>query len=375
MKIINYIFIQRLICMILCILSLLLHSKELIDLEKKSQGFILETKQIIVPGFPGAFNGSIIRWRGSLLLCFRVRNEHMISTFEMGFVWLDDNFNPVGTARIIDVHDENLSTFSQNQDPRLIIIDQKLYIIYSKFIKIGEMITRRMVIAQLNYKNKNFYLKDPICLDPFKGSSKRWEKNWVPFIYKGKLLLAYSLFPHTIFEPSLNNGSCKTQNVTYSSINWQFGELRGGTPALLDNDQYIAFFHSSKNISTVHSQGKNMTHYFMGAYTFSSQPPFNITRISPEPIVGKNFYNGPTYNTWKPLRVVFPMSCLSDKNYLWVTYGRQDFEIWVAKLDKKGLYKSLIPCYPLTNKELEVSTDTYKLEVEIDTAYFLEESS
>ena len=96
-----------------------------------------------------------------------------------------------------------------------------------------------------------------------------------------------------------------------------------------------------------------MTHYFMGAYTFSAKPPFQITRISTEPIIGKNFYNGPAYTTWKPLRVVFPTGCLMDEDFIWVTYGRQDFEIWVAKFDKQALLESLVSC-PLTQSMLNL---------------------
>jgi predicted GH43/DUF377 family glycosyl hydrolase len=81
----------------------------------------------------------------------------------------------------------------------------------------------------------------------------------------------------------------------------------------------------------------------MGAYTFSPEPPFEVTRISPSPIVGKNFYHGVTHRTWKPLRVVFPGGFVSDEKHVWIVYGRQDHEVWAAKLDKQKLLQSLIP--------------------------------
>ena len=93
----------------------------------------------------------------------------------------------------------------------------------------------------------------------------------------------------------------------------------------------------------------------MGAYTFTARPPFAITHISAHPIVAKTFYHVPEYPTWKPLRVVFPMGCIADENYFWVTYGRQDFEIWVAKIDKKGLYASLHACQRIDKQEFEHS--------------------
>lgn len=353
----------------LLIIQTYIHAKELIDLEKLAQSFVLETKQITIPGFAGAFNPSITRWRDSLLLCFRVRNDKMISTFEIGFVWLDKNFNQISAPRILDVRSQKYSTFNQNQDPRLITIKDQLYIVYSNFIKIDQIVARRMFVAQVHYKDDNFFINDPACLHSFEGSSSRWEKNWVPFTYYDNLLLAYSILPHRILRPSIESGRCETVNTTASLIHWDWGELRGGTPALLDGDEYLAFFHSSKNIATTHSQGVDMPHYVMGAYTFSASPPFEVTRISPEPIVGKDFYSAPPYNTWKPLRVVFPGGYVMDDQYVWVVYGRQDFELWIAKLDKKALYKSLIPCpQQLISKRCEIEPDNVFDDIENEEA-------
>lgn len=89
-----------------------------------------------------------------------------------------------------------------------------------------------------------------------------------------------------------------------------------------------------------------MPHYFMGAYLFSEKPPFQMTSISPEPIIGPNFYSGKKHQTWKPLRVVFPGGFVYDDTYIWVVYGRQDHEAWVVKLDREGLINSLIPVRP-----------------------------
>ena len=120
---------------------------------------------------------------------------------------------------------------------------------------------------------------------------------------------------------------------------------RGGTPGLIiDGSQYLAFFHSSKVMPTVHSNGDNILHYFIGAYTFAQHPPFEITQISPEPIVGRKFYNGTIYTPyWKPVRAIFPCGYIFDGSYIWIAYGRQDHEIWLAKLDKEGLLNSLVP--------------------------------
>lgn len=348
--------------MYLGIVPLLLQAKSPIDLEQKAQDFVLETKQIIIPGFPGAFNPSIIRWKNSLLMSFRIRDEKMISTFEMGFVWLDEHFNPISTPCVLDIRD-NPSIFYRNQDPRLITINKDVYIVYSNFIKIDQTIVRRMFIAPLQYEDDTFFITNPLCLHSFDGDSNKLEKNWTPFNYNEDLLLAYSLLPHRILK-YFDSGTCSTISSTHSSIDWNWGQLRGGTPAFLIDNQYVGFFHSSKKFPSVQSNGRSMIHYVMGAYTFSDNPPFNITSISPEPILGKKFYSGPTYNTWKPMRVVFPGGYIFDEQYIWVAYGRQDHEIWVAKLDKNGLLKSLVPCS--IKPEIDDITNDYSKDIEID---------
>lgn len=66
--------------------------------------------------------------------------------------------------------------------------------------------------------------------------------------------------------------------------------------------------------------------------------------ISSQPIVGKQFYNGAEYEPyarWRAKCVVFPCGILLDGEYVVVLYGRNDHEMWVAKIDKKKLYESM----------------------------------
>ena len=163
----------------ICLLTAISHTTQSqpLNLESYKDDFIVKTKQIIIPGFPGAFNGSIIRWQQKNLLCFRVRNEKMVSTFEIGFVWLNKHFDPISTPSILEFRDENPACQIQKQDPRLIVLGDKLYILYSNFIRIQNIVTRRMFIAQVHQEDKKFYVVNPVCLHPFEGHGPRWEKN------------------------------------------------------------------------------------------------------------------------------------------------------------------------------------------------------
>ena len=91
----------------------------LLDLDEYIQDFVRETKQIHIPGFPGAFNAAVVRWREKILMCFRVRDGNGKSTFQIGCVWLDDDFNPISEPVLLEILGDR-STFDQRQDPRLI---------------------------------------------------------------------------------------------------------------------------------------------------------------------------------------------------------------------------------------------------------------
>jgi predicted GH43/DUF377 family glycosyl hydrolase len=321
----------------------------LINLEESSASFVLETKKIEIPRYPHAFNASIVKWKDAFLMSFRIIPEDSKKKSFIGLIWLNENFDPVGEPYIINLNSTSLVSYNA-EDARLINQGERLFILYQNNTivnvrnKDNKIINKgmRVYVAELEYDGKRFFTKNATkLLFPFTQELR--EKNWVPFIYDQKLFLAYTINPHHILCPKLETGECETVFRSSFPAHWHWGELRGGTPALIVNDQYLAFFHSCMDMRSYHSRGKEKLHYFIGAYTFSTQPPFEITHISSEPITGKHFYEGKDYKPyWKPVQVVFPCGFIFDDQYIWLTYGRQDHEIWVAKLDKKGLLQSLI---------------------------------
>lgn len=314
-----------------------------LDLNKMQQPFVLETKRIHIPGYKDAFNPSIIRWKGKILMSFRSRHPATNTATRVGFVWLDDNFDLTGKPSLLEGVDED----SYIQDPRLIMIKDQLFMAYSDLIVNPKtnIKKRSMCLCELAYDGKKFSMSNPACFFDFDGDlNNKFEKNWVPFNYQDVLLLAYSIAPHKIFLPLVKENRCVTIALSADINPWSWGILRGGTTALLiDNHHYLAFFHSSIPIATQQSQLVSMPHYFMGAYLFENQPPFGLKKISPTPIVHKDFYTGEAHPTWKPLKVVFPCGFIFDDEYIWVSYGRQDYEAWIVKFDRAKLLKSLIP--------------------------------
>lgn len=320
-----------------------------IDLEDNIQEFVLDTKKIELAQYPEAFNPSVIRWKGKLLLSFRIiPNPILKYNSEIGVVWVDENFDPISEPQILDLTPAFApkEVASRAEDARLIEIKGQLFIIYDdcrdyKLSKGGF----RMYVAKLDEENGKFIASHIMPLTKFEGESKNLrEKNWVPFDYQDDLHLAYSVVPHRIFR-YVGKEACETICETKMDPQWEWGTLRGGTPALkIDNQFYLTFFHSSKTMKSLHSDNQDVLHYFIGAYTYSLDPPFEINLISPEPIVGKNFYHGPIYKPyWHPVRVVYAAGYVQNEKVFSVVYGRQDHEMWVATIDKKGLLNSLVP--------------------------------
>lgn len=331
---------------LLCCLVFFLHFfAYAIDLEDSIQPFIIETKKIEIPGHPHAFNPSIIRYYGRILMSFRevsgICPQPQVGSFaycHVGLVWLDEEMEITGPIQMIF---ENYPM----QDPRLIMIGEQLYIIYADSPK-SPNDPSRMCVSRLDFDGNTFTQVAPYAMTKFDGESpQRPEKNWVPIDYHGVLLFAYSLNPHKILMPLWIDGVCKTHVITYQKIDWKWGQMRGGTPAVeFEDGKYLAFFHSSKTMESDHSQGATIPHYFMGAYIFDVNNNFSITHMSFEPIVGPGFYHGSTYDPyWHPVQVIFPCGLIMDHDHIWVSYGRQDHELWVVKMDRRQLLASLKP--------------------------------
>ena len=103
--------------------------------------------------------------------------------------------------------------------------------------------------------------------------------------------------------------------------------------------EYLSFFHSGKKMVSDVSLGKELWHYFMGAYTFSCDPPFQITKMVPAPLSAEGFYTPSDCIK----RVIFPGGFAVIEPHIYVSYGKDDREMWVATLDKAALMQFLRP--------------------------------
>lgn len=313
---------------------------------------VISTKRLFLEEFPDAWNPSMIKIDEGFLVVFRYQpdSEKLPWISYIGVVLLNDEFEPITKPELLSTRLKNSKTPSQSEDPRIFTYNNKVYVIYNDNVDttFPEIWGRRdMFMAELFYENSRFFLGPPVKLiHAEKYHLQYWQKNWVPFEKEGTLLMTYTINPHEILYANLYSGKCYSGYQTHATLNWPFGTLRGSTPPQLVDGEYLAFFHSGTITSSPSSWGLDMWHYFMGAYTFSAEPPFHLTKISPRPIVSDEFYTpSPAIK-----RVVFPGSFVVSGSKIYVAYGKDDSEMWIATLDKDILMKSLIPVEITTDK-------------------------
>ncbi len=339
------------------LISQVLFSEESIARPSRNvKNLVSSVFKIVLTEYPDAWNPSIIEVKEGFILTFRylpLPNTRPCISY-MGAVLLDHSFNQITPAELLDVRKDNIFIPSQAEDARIFIHQNELYLIYNdnpNVLNTRAIDRRDIYVAKLEYSFEgnphadgtisHFDISKPIKLiHPDRYETRIWEKNWVPFVANNNLYLGYSLNPHEILLADLETGICSHQYTSQFIDNWKFGTLRGGTPAELVDGEYLAFFHSGKTlVSGASLTDEVLWHYVMGAYTFSATPPFNITKISPVPINEKSFY----IKSSNPKRVVYPGGYIISGNDIYVPFGKDDCEIWIAVINKEKLIKTLRP--------------------------------
>ncbi|NGX56599.1 MAG: hypothetical protein K1060chlam5_00842 [Candidatus Anoxychlamydiales bacterium] len=268
-------------------------------------------------------NGSIVEYNNDYLFIFRI-NEKKDKTY-LGICLLDEKFKQKTPYKVID------SNTSTAEDPRIFKNGSSYFIVYNDKLSIKHF-CRAMFIAKLD---ENFNIEYKTCLDLH---IKAVEKNWVPFVDNNKILLSYNPMPHKVMhlkDPKINNllHLCYENNPCFSRFFWDYGTPRGGTPAILIDDMYLSFFHSSFGKS-------DPKWYVMGAYLYDSKEPYKVKKVSKHPII---------FGKRKSIFSVFPCGIAirkkNKKNQIIISYGENDIITNALVIDKDKLYSQMKDVY------------------------------
>jgi predicted GH43/DUF377 family glycosyl hydrolase len=203
--------------------------------------------------------------------------------------------------------------FEEAEDPRVIFRNGKFYVSYCSWSQRSVYVARQ-VLAEFDREWKPLNsLKVPYGFNDYKGDkyTKVAEKNWVWFRHDETWHFVYQASPHVVVAVEKKPVAHETKN----RLNWNYGDIRGGTPPVRVGDEYFTFFHSSLPWK------RRQKRYYAGAYAFEAKAPFRITRITPLPLLAGS--ENDTRINHGPL-VVFPCGALFENDGWTVTSGVND---------------------------------------------------
>lgn len=340
MRFLNYFW---LVLVVALLASATVHSRTISDFEK-SKHQVNEIRKLTFKGFPEAYNPSLIASKDGLILVFRFHPKaDKLHISNICVVQLNELLEPISEPQVLNTRDDDSPVPSQAEDARIFSYCGELYLIYNDNIDVEghqRPMRRNLFIAKLKHIDDKFFLEKPVKLFHAVNFERQLiEKNWSPFEWNNHLLLTYTISPHEVLRVNLASGCCEPIYCTESGFYWKWGGLRGGTPARVIDGEYFAFSHSWAPMSSRASQFTSMVHYVAGAYTFNPDPPFEIRRVTPVPIICDSFYTQSDY--WK--RVIYPGGYAKFEDHVYLAYGRDDREIWIAKLSWKDIQDHLVP--------------------------------
>jgi predicted GH43/DUF377 family glycosyl hydrolase len=314
-------------------------------------GIITSVKKVSISSISAAHNPSIVKFGDGYLLFFRhdepnFKNGYWQVFSNIGCISLDRNFEPLEKSYSkIETH----SLFSE--DARFFQNGDRFFLVYNDLLPRFKD-RRGICIGEIDLHRRRLEYVTRLDL-----GANTTEKNWTPFSHSGEVHFLYTINPQKILCLP-NPRKCLLRLLPDSSqlnLDWsiRWGVLRGGTPAHLMGEEYLAFFHS------FFEDCSGIVWYIMGAYMFASSSPFKITRISPHPILFKGIYDSPYASIANPrIRSIYPIGFTCEnfegKELIHLSCGENDSAMKIISIDKNALLSSLKPIDSVSDRYVGV---------------------
>ena len=295
------------------------------------------------------WDASVVPWNGRLLLVSNCYARGILM-----FAWLNMSTNPTSSPYLgLSAIPSALNFPVSGEDPRVMVVNGSfMYVVYS----FGKPMRMRIMEVGLDSGGRLAILKNSLSIELESVVNAHIEnaavqKNWSPFLHNQTLHFIQRLNPFTVvsIDPHFENNTIPLAKVVsmanYIDLPWKLGVLRGGTNHVqISPDEYLGIFHTTSNIPR-RTASRWFATYFMGAYTFSTSPPFELLRISPVPIVKDSFYLGPWYAKYIDY-CVFPSSLYVDNEFAVISLTLQNVDSYIAKIRMTELLESLQSVHP-----------------------------
>lgn len=296
----------------------------------------------------GQFNAAIIPYDHGFLLAAQQRESLKNDSMEISFI--NRNFSDTSNRTVIPQVFRPVSRYIE-RDPRFLMLphDNVLISFTVYCVQLGKNGDKGgrhtpwmgMRVLSHQYQMSDYHISTSLLLvnnDKLSPGVSNQRKHWAPFIYKKRLLFVHSIEPMQVMEvdekmtpknitiknPYLNTNEvvygletslkCSTNCANFDKLNFT-SPLRGGTPAFLVRNQYLAFYHMSTAHNKVPPIFENykeykgfsvFAHYAIGAYTFNSDKPFRLQSISRWPITHEMFV--PRQENKKVSLIILPIT-------------------------------------------------------------------
>jgi len=210
-----------------------------------------------------------------------------------------------------------------NEDPRVLCINDKLFVSYSKIFY--PLYRHQPINIKINgiFLNHDFKTENIITFDSLNNLARR-QKNWSFFINHDITYILYNIMPLQIYIwDSINSLNLFKEALPIVSREWKHPKypnliFRGGSqPILIDNEYYI-FIHS--------------TNYYMFCIIIDPDN-FDILKITEDELIPKKYKE-----------IHFPCGVIYDENnkIFYVSLGINDIKLGIYSISKIDLDKKMI---------------------------------
>lgn len=229
-------------------------------------------------------------------------------------------------------------SFGGCEDPRMVRIDDRMYVTFSAFDNWGSIRIGVISIHEKDFFNKRWNWSDPLLISP----KNEVHKNWVIFPEKinGKFAVLHSISPEVqidfvdrfedlAYEVHVIKSKF-SQSKKKREGEWEDFVRGAGPPPIKTEKGWLLLYHAID---------KRETHkYKLGAMLLDLNNPTKVIARAKKPILEPDMWYE---NDWKP-GVVYACGAAVKDNTLHVYYGGGDKHICVAQVSLPDLLSSML---------------------------------
>lgn len=229
-------------------------------------------------------------------------------------------------------------SFGGCEDPRLVPIEERIYVTFSAFDNWGSIRIGVISIHKDDFLNKRWDWSEPLLISP----ENSVHKNWVlfPEKIKGKFAVLHSISPEVQvdFVDRLEDlayglhvvSSNFSQSKKKRAGEWEDFVRGAGPPPIKTKKGWLLLYHAIE---------KNESHkYKLGAMLLDLKNPTKVIGRLKNPLLGPDMWYE---NDWKP-GVVYACGAVVKGDVLYVYYGGGDRHMCVAQTSLSDLLTSIL---------------------------------